>query len=199
MRRMIASRGKIDTKNLLTGKLTQTEAVSIQDAVDEIREMKLSLSDSSNWNLTSLRADLIELKRKKNIKWFVFDYIYLLNDKIAEDEVSRSTYISRQLKKICTDLGLVGIIINSLNKEGMRATSPSLADLRGSGQAGYDLDIGLFLMGVDGLEEFKMFSEAQRQNMRALYLVKGRDIYMNDQAIVLRKEAIYPIFEEWQK
>jgi replicative DNA helicase len=199
MRRMIASRGKIDTKNLLTGRLTQTEAVSIQDAADTIRGMKLSLSDSSNWNLTSLRADLIELKRKKNIKWFVFDYIYLLNDKIAEDEVSRSTYISRQLKKICTDLGLVGIIINSLNKEGMRATSPSLADLRGSGQAGYDLDIGLFLMGVDGLDEFKMLSEAQRQNMRALFLVKGRDIAMNDQAIVLCKGAIYPIFEEWQK
>lgn len=199
MRRMIASRGMIDTKNLLTGKLSALEAVAIQEAANKIRGMKLSISDSSNWNLVRLRADLIELKRKKNIKWFVFDYIYLLNDKIAEDEVGRSTYISRQLKKICTDLGLVGIIINSLNKEGMRATSPSLADLRGSGQAGYDLDIGLFLMGVDGLDEFKKLPEVQRMNMRALYLVKGRDIYMNDQAIIYRKEAIYPIFEEYQK
>lgn len=198
MRRMIASRGMIDTKNLLTGKLSALEAVSIQEAADKIREMKLSMSDSSNWNLTGLRADLIELKRKKNVQWFVFDYIYLLNDKIAEDEVSRSTYISRQLKKICTDLGLVGIIINSLNKEGMRSSSPSLADLRGSGQAGYDLDIGLFLMGVDGLDEFKKLPEVQRLNLRALYLVKGRDIYMNDQAIIYRKEAIYPIFVEWE-
>lgn len=199
MRRMIASRGMIDTKNLLTGKLSALEAVAIQEAANKIREMKLSMSDSSNWNLTGLRADLIELKRKKNVQWFVFDYIYLLNDKIAEDEVSRSTYISRQLKKICTDLGLVGIIINSLNKEGMRSSSPSLADLRGSGQAGYDLDIGLFLMGVDGLDEFKKLPEVQRMNMRALYLVKGRDIYMNDQAIIYQKEAIYPIFEEYQK
>lgn len=198
MRRMIASRGMIDTKNLLTGKLSALEAVAIQEAANKIRGMKLSISDSSNWNLVRLRADLIELKRKKNIKWFVFDYIYLLNDKIAEDEVSRSTYISRQLKKICTDLGLVGIIINSLNKEGMRSSSPSLADLRGSGQAGYDLDIGLFLMGVDGLDGFKLLPEVQRINMRALYLVKGRDIYMNDQAIIYQKAPIYPIFEEYQ-
>ncbi len=95
-------------------------------------------------------------------------------------------------------MGLVGIIINSLNKEGMRSSSPSLADLRGSGQAGYDLDIGLFLMGVDGLDGFKLLPEVQRLNMRALYLVKGRDIYMNDQAIIYQKAPIYPIFEEWE-
>jgi len=89
------------------------------------------------------------VKNQHNIKWFILDYIQLLNDRYGKDDSERIGYISRSLKNICKDLNLSGLIINSMVKSEMESDKPSMAAQRGSGQLIFDADV-IFYLVEDG-------------------------------------------------
>jgi replicative DNA helicase len=201
IRRMISGMGKINSGSLKEGRMTAEEKARYDQTIQMIGKRKLYISDYADWNLATLRAELTKQKVMNGIRWFVLDYMYLMSDELQEDETRRTTTISTGLKKICSDLGLVGIIVHSLNKGGLEDNViPSMKHVRGSGQVVYNADIIVGLSEVprdmSGLESL---SESQRKNIRALFILKGREIQNPKQYTLFTKNPDYPVFSEFEQ
>jgi len=203
IRRMISGMGRISAGSLKSGRMTEEEQARYDSTVKMIEKRRLYLSDFANWDLFSLRSELTKQKVKNGIRWFVLDYMYLMSDEIQQDEIRRTTTISTGLKKICSDLNLVGIVVHSLNKGGFDdGAIPSMKNVRGSGQVVYNADIILALSEVtrdlgtiNGLDTL---SESQRRNIRALWVLKGRELQYTKQYALFTKMPDYPIFTEYK-
>jgi replicative DNA helicase len=50
--------------------------------IDTLRNKPVYMSESETWTTASLRSDLTRLKMQYQIKWFVVDYLYLMNDPV---------------------------------------------------------------------------------------------------------------------
>lgn len=148
VRRRGSSLAKAPTRAVKSGKLNSHQLDQFMAALDRMEQLPVYMSDSVNWTTTGLRADLARLRVRAGIEWFVLDYAYLLQDGQGMSENDRTGYISSQIKSICRDLSLAGIVIHSLNKSGMTGI-PGGAHLRGSGQQYYDTDLLMFLMPSD--------------------------------------------------
>ena len=203
IRRMISGMGRISAGSLKSGRMTEEEQARYDSTVKMIEKRRLYLSDFANWDLFSLRSELTKQKVNNGIRWFVLDYMYLMSDEIQQDEIRRTTTISTGLKKICSDLNLVGIIVHSLNKGGFEdGAIPSMKNVRGSGQVVYNADIILALSEVtrdlgtiNGLDTL---SESQRRNIRALWVLKGRELQYTKQYALFTKMPDYPLFTEFK-
>jgi len=203
IRRMISGFGRISAGSLKSGQMTAEEQSRYNSTVKMMETRRLYISDLADWNLFSLRSELTKQKVKHGIKWFVLDYMYLMSDEIQQDEIRRTTTISTGLKKICSDLNLVGIIVHSLNKEGFdNGAIPTMKNVRGSGQVVYNADIILALSEVAkdlGLNHgLDALSEGQRKNIRALWVLKGRELQYTKQFALFTKMPDYPIFTEYK-
>jgi len=201
IRRMVSGMGKISAGSLKEGRMTAEEKERYDQTIQSIGRRKLYISDYADWNLATLRAELTKQKVKNGIRWFVLDYMYLMSDEMQEDETRRTTTISTGLKKICSDLGLVGIIVHSLNKTGMDdGAVPSMKQVRGSGQVVYNADIILGLSEVPrDMSGMESLSESQRKNIRALFIIKGREIQNPKQYTLFTKNPDYPVFSEFEQ
>jgi hypothetical protein len=78
----------------------------------------------------------------------MLDYMALLNDTVGKDGNEKSAFISRQIHNICKDLDLAGLIVHSINKEGMAGTALK-QHLSGSGSIAFDADQICFLDKTD--------------------------------------------------
>lgn len=193
-RRIVSGYGKIPTRQLKTGKLDEWDGFI--SCIQELSLLPIFLSDSAGWTTTTLRADLSRLKAQHGIKWFVLDYLYLLNDGGA-DEIERTSLASKGLKRICKDLNLAAIIIHSMNKAGMASERPDQSDLRGSGQAVYDADLITFLTKFSPLtKQEEKIKPPDRENLRTLWFGKGRELENPRRYIHFTKFQGYPAFAE---
>jgi len=203
IRRMISGMGRISAGSLKSGQMTLDEQMRYNSTVKMMETRRLYISDLADWNLFSLRSELTKQKVKHGIKWFVLDYMYLMSDELQQDEIRRTTTISTGLKKICSDLNLVGIIVHSLNKDGFdNGAIPTMKNVRGSGQVVYNADIILALSEVTkdlGLNHgLDTLSEGQRRNIRALWVLKGRELQYTKQFALFTKLPDYPLFTEYK-
>jgi replicative DNA helicase len=167
--REIASRTCIPTRDQRSGQIGSDQWPLLTNAIDRLAGLPVYLSTDTHWTTTTLRADLTRLKKKANIELAVVDYLFLLNDRAADDN-ERTALISRQLHHIAKDLDLAMIVVNSMVKSGYGAVVPSTESLRGSGQIGYDADLVGFLtrhLPEDG--------GPARANVRTLTLSKNRE------------------------
>jgi replicative DNA helicase len=145
IRREVSGRTKIPTSAMMSGKITDDNWTELVRAIDEMSKLPIYMSDASNWNTTSLRADLSRLKENYGIEWFCVDYLDLLTDDYGKDGNERSAYISRQAHAICKDLKLGGIFIHSMNKAGIGQDTPGKKNLSGSAKLAYDADQIVFM------------------------------------------------------
>lgn len=203
VRRIIAGRAKLPWDAIKSGRFTADEKARYDKCTDDLHKLKGKLfsNDCSNWNLLSLRADLMRQKARHGIKWFVLDYMYLMRDMAEESETVRTTYISAGVKNICKSLGLVGIVVHSLNKTGMAKKDevPGLSDIRGSGTIGYDADVVMGLTQAPGdLPGLEYLSEAQLANIKALWIIKGREIVNPRGCVLFTKQPDYPVFDAFE-
>ena len=197
-RRLMSWKSGIHSRDLKTGKVDDWAALTY--ALEELEKLPVYMSDASGWTTTTLRADLARLKAQHGIKWFVLDYLYLLNDLSGENEINRTTSISNNIKRICRALDLGGITIHSQNKEGgdngEDCKAPVNGSLRGSGQVGYDADVILFLTKYKKIDKLSVMQK-DIDNVRLLWVNKGRELEDNDKVIAFVKKPDYPAFAEY--
>jgi replicative DNA helicase len=172
-RRMLSAESKINTRKMKTGNLTDQEYERIERAKFSIDNIPLFMSDASNWDLLSLRSDLARMKHVHKIKFFVVDYMYLINTGIP-NETEATTVISRGIKHICKSLDLAGISIHSMNKTG---------GLRGSGQISYDADMVCMLT-----------KDEMQPSVRHFKIAMGRELESDTNTFTLVKQENYPYF-----
>lgn len=209
-RRLVSGKASIGTKALKTGRIKAEDWPILVDTIEAFSQLPIYLSDCSDWTTARLRADLARLKAQFGIEWFIVDYLYLLSDGDGMDETAKTTMISRALKRICRQLDLAGIAVHSMNKAGIGASNqgqdqqkksndpPGNEQLRGSGQVIYDADVITFLTGWKPGQLSEAIPQQDQQNIRVLWITKGREIEDPKRYDVLVKKPTFPSFAEWE-
>lgn len=196
-RRILSSAAKVRARAMKSGRLDGDEWQRIVEQVERLRKLPVYLDDPSGIKTSALQADLARLKAQHNIKWFIFDYLMLAGDAPEAKEWERTGLLSRSFKLICHNLDLAGVVIHSMNKSGVENATPGLSNLRGSAQVGYDADIACMLTEFNPISiSDGSYTQDERQNMRTLLFIKGRDIDDPNKYIHLVKDKYFPRFGE---
>lgn len=167
------------------------------EAAGELERLPIYISDKTI-TTNQLRASLKMLKRDYGIGWFAVDYALLFAD-TAENEIVRTEIISRNLKHICNDLDLAGLVLQSVIKTGMDSTGNGRAKsmMRGSGQMIHDADMILFLTKFEELDETDgSIRQSDRERMVTLWTNKGRELESLPVEHLIRRENS-PFFDEF--
>lgn len=147
--RLVSSRSGIDSHRIRSGWLEQEDFDKISKATAELAELKMII-DSKSTTIQEIEIKAYELKEKKNIGLMIIDYLQLLKSKnkysIREQEVAE---ISRKLKLLSKDLNIPIIALCQLNRESLKRTRPTNADLRESGSLEQDADNIIFIYADD--------------------------------------------------
>ena len=154
--RLISSRTNIDSHRIRSGWLESEDFQKIVIAMDELSKLKL-LIDTQSKTVQDIEIKAYELKEKQNIGLIIIDYLQLLKSKnkfsIREQEVAE---ISRKLKLLSRDLNIPVIALCQLNRESLKRTRPTNADLRESGSLEQDADNIIFIYADDEEREKKV-------------------------------------------
>ncbi len=196
-RRIVSAHSRVQVSSLKSGYISADAWTDVTKAIGALASKPVYMSDASSWTTTSLMSDLARLKARHGITWFVFDYMLLAGDAPSLDRNERTEVISRNMKLICRNLDLAGLIVHSMNKAGIDATSPDMANLSGSGQVAYDADLIVFLNPFTPMETSDVIRDADKQNMRTLMFAKGRELEDPRKYLHLVKLKDYPMFGDY--
>lgn len=173
LRREVSTKSRVLNRKLKSGRMSENDWEKFVEAIEALTTKQTYLSDFTGWTTASLRADLAKLKAHHNIGWFVLDYVQLLADRYGKDDAEKAAYVSRQIKNICKDLDLSGLVINSMTKSEMDSDKPSLAAQKGSAQLIYDADVVFFL--VEDGKNLKLHFSKFREDTPERYITLIRD------------------------
>lgn len=199
-RRLISWKSRIPAHDIKTGRLQ--DWTGFCGAVEVMERLPIYMSDSSGWTTTSLRADIARMKVQYGVRWFVLDYLYLLNDGFGQSETERTTLASKGLKRICRELDVSGVAVHSMNKPGIAGAgngAPTNDNLRGSGQVIYDADVIVFLTMLKESPPGMFIRPEELLNIRELHIKKGREIEGGSKRLWFIKLPGYPAFGEYKK
>ena len=150
--RLAARIGAVGMGCFSTGKLDQNEWSGLSEAVEVMRTLPLYIDDQPGLTLGDIQAKARKLRRERNIKLLVVDYLQLCAP--SNSTASRHHQIeeiSRGLKVLAKQLGITTVILSQLNREVEKRTGgrPTLADLKESGAIEEDADT-VILLSADG-------------------------------------------------
>jgi replicative DNA helicase len=190
--REISRQSKISVAKLETGALKEDDWDAYIRTIEKLSDPELGVYIDFNpvWTSASIRADLTRLKARYGIKWFAVDYLKFLNDLYGVSETERQNHISMALKRICRELNLAGVVIHSLNKNGLNSQAPNLGDMSQGADIAFDCDKVLFLV-----EHTPEGTEKVNENMRTFYFGKSRS-QINGKIFHMLKQYSYPAFSD---
>jgi replicative DNA helicase len=149
LKRMIAVESCVELSKLRNNKLlTIDDHNSLQSVGSKFLEAPLYIDDKAG-KLHIIVSKIKKLFIRHGVKFFIIDYLQLLSANIGkngnrEQEVA---FISRTLKELARELGLVIIALAQINRAiHSRANKrPTLGDLRESGAIEQDADMVIFV------------------------------------------------------
>ena len=141
--RMASLAGEHSVNKLVVGDIGGWEEELVK-TFDYLAHLPIYLCDDSSLTTVSIRADLARL-RQKGVRWFIVDYLHLLNGYGQFDEIQRTERLSRDLVEICRTFRMAGIVLGSVTKDVMDGSAPTKRSLRGSGQIIHDADVVMFI------------------------------------------------------
>ena len=143
-----------------SGWLNDNDFANIAITADELSKLKIFI-DTQSKTIQDIEIKAYELKEKQNIGLVIVDYLQLLKSKnkynVREQEVAE---ISRKLKLMSRDLDIPVIALCQLNRESLKRTRPTNADLRESGSLEQDAD-NIFFIYADDEEREKKIIETE--------------------------------------
>ncbi len=153
--RMIASRARIDQKDLSNGFITKERIADIHATAKELKNAPVWIDDTSNINILEMRAKARRLDQQlRNNKelggklgLIIVDYLQLLSglDSSAPRE-QQVAEISRGMKAMAKELKVPVIVLAQLNRDSEKETrNPRPSDLRESGAIEQDADAIILL------------------------------------------------------
>ena len=149
--RIVGSIGRIDQKNLRTGKLKDDEWPRLAEAVEKLRTVSLHIDESPGLTVSELRASARRLSRQcGKLGLIVVDYLQLMSVSSGMSDENRATAlgeISRGLKMLAKELQCPVIALSQLSRgvESRPDKRPMMSDLRESGAIEQDADIIMFI------------------------------------------------------
>lgn len=146
--RLLSQESRVGGMKIQTGIISEAEDAKLTVGYNELRKLQVRSLEPPPTNIVSLRAEAQAQARNEGLDILVVDYLQLMsgtrNDRggSREREVAE---ISRGLKLLAMELGVVVIAISQLNRSGDRNARPSLSMLRESGAIEQDANAVVFL------------------------------------------------------
>lgn len=146
--RLFSLYGLINSNNIRLGKLDTNELERLAVTSSILTGKPLYIDDTANLNISQLRTKARKLKREKNIKLLVIDYLQLMQGSSKADSRQQEiSEISRGLKLLARELDITILALSQLSRavEMRQDKRPMLSDIRESGAIEQDADIVMFL------------------------------------------------------
>lgn len=197
-RRLLKLEG-LDGKRSRSGYMTPDDWEILSRAIGELDNLPIYIDDRP-LSLYDIRPALARLKAERGIEQFVLDYSLLVGD-AGKDEIEKTSNVSRECKAITHDLDIAGVLIASVNKAGMDATSMGKANVRGSGQQIHDADI-VYLLTKYAPEKDKVSSilPEHYEQFVTLHVAAGRELETSvPGGFIHYRRVDGPAFTEWKQ
>lgn len=146
--RLFSLYGLIDSNSIRLGKLDGNELERLTLTSTILSGKPLYIDDTASLNMSKLRTKARKLKREKDIKLLVIDYLQLMQGSSRKiDRQQEISEISRSLKLLARELDIAIIALSQLSRavESRQDKRPMLSDIRESGAIEQDADIVMFL------------------------------------------------------
>lgn len=199
--RFVSSRAKISGDDMRKGNLKDADWPKVLNAVQEFDQAPIWIDDSSDINITELRAkarrlhgrysEVSERTGKSGLGLIIVDYLQLLRANDGRDSrVEQVAQMSRGLKILARELDVPVVAVSQLSRavESRQPPKPQLSDLRESGQIEQDADVVCFIYR----EDYYLREESERPGEADIIFAKHRNGPVGDVALTFLKH--YPKF-----
>jgi replicative DNA helicase len=139
------------------GGMTDDDWARLAKVWPMINKAPLDIVDDAALTLTKIRSHCRRIKRKRDLRLVVVDYLQLMEGELAgrsENRQQEVAKISRSLKKLAAELQVPVIAMSQLNRgaEQRSDKKPLLSDLRESGAIEQDANMVILLHREDAYE-----------------------------------------------
>lgn len=156
--RLISTEAFVDSKKLITGKLSEEDWVKIAAASAVLSKTDLRIDDNPLLTVADMNA---KCKRLDNLGLIIIDYLQLMQSSgfsssySGENRTQVVSDITRMLKIMAKELNVPVLCLSQLSRsnEGRADKRPMLSDLRESGAIEQDADVVMFLYRDDYYNE----------------------------------------------
>ena len=184
--RIFSIRGLIDMTELKSGNLNNQMTQELINISNKLSCSKLIIQDNI-FNLAVLRSTARKLRRERNIKLIIIDYLQLLEGTHRENRNLEISEISRSLKLLAKELDIPIIALSQLSRsvESRQVKKPMLSDLRESGSLEQDADIVMFLYREDYYNP-----KTENKNITDVIVAKNRNGPTGTISVYFHKEYV---------
>lgn len=174
--RLLASEAGVNSWNLRTGNLSDTDFEKIGQAMGTLSEAKFYIDDTPGISVSELRTKARREAHKHPLGLIVVDYLQLMSGGAkfsgSDNRVQEISEISRGLKGIARELNVPILALSQLSRsvESRSPQIPQLADLRESGSIEQDADVVMFIYREDYYNP-----ESDRPNIMDVLIRKHRN------------------------
>ena len=147
-KRLISSRGEIDSNKFRTGSFVPEDKDMILQTVSQLSATKLVIDDSPVRTVTEIAALGRRLKRAGRLDLIIIDYLQLIQpDNASDPRQEQVSKIARRLKGMARELEIPVICLSQLNRqaEQTKDNRPRMSHLRESGAIEQDADVVMFV------------------------------------------------------
>ncbi len=168
--RMVSYIAGVSSEMIDSGEGGDNTVEKIMNAFEVLNKLPLYIVDNSRVGINEIRADL-NRRVSDGVRFFVLDYLQLVRgfESATQSKPEREALISRELRSICKDLKLGGIVLLSVLKEAMDGVLPSKKQVRGAGDLVHDADVILLIAKHQPRE-----GEKRNNDMRTIIIDKNR-------------------------
>lgn len=147
---------RIDTRNLLSGQLSNEEWIALDEQAGKLYDLPIHILDHHSIRyLSNIKSEARRLKRKNNLSLLIIDYLGLIRTNMKfERRQLEIAHITSELKSLAKELGIPIIALSQLKRPDTpgKTRAPRLEDLREAGDIEQDADIVLFIHKPDYYE-----------------------------------------------
>ncbi len=146
--RLLAMNSRVDSQNIRTGDLKDSEWADLMESARNIGESGLVIDDTPGISISELRSKCRKLKLEKNLGIVIIDYLQLMSGSgKSESRQQEISEISRSLKALAREIECPVIALSQLSRavEQRPDKRPMLSDLRESGAIEQDADVVMFI------------------------------------------------------
>lgn len=175
--RMLASEANVDSWNLRTGNMTDSDFEKIGHAMGSLSEAPIYIDDTPGITVSELRTKARREAHKHELGLIIVDYLQLMSGGAKysgqPNRVQEISEISRGLKAVARELNVPVVALSQLSRsvESRSPQIPQLADLRESGSIEQDADVVMFLYRDDYYNP----ESSEKPNILEIIIAKHRN------------------------
>jgi replicative DNA helicase len=146
--RLLCCQAKVDSHHLRQGRLSRDDMQKLIEGGERLSRAPLYIDDTPAQSMLRIAANARRLKRRKDVRLVVIDYLQLIEPENRRDpRQEQVAQTSRRLKFLARELHIPVMALAQVNRssEDRQDHRPRLADLRESGSIEQDADTVLLL------------------------------------------------------